>query len=149
MLSWLYAAQRELGNKEVDGSGSNPRILEYAKSTPEPMHDDSVVPWCAIFVSWVLESVGIKSTKSAWSLSYLDWGVPLSGPRIGAVAVLSRGSNPNQGHVGFVSAFNLLTVTLLAGNQNNMVCYETFPRWRVKAYRWPKTMNPQGSPVVA
>ena len=44
----------------------------------------------------------MKSTRSLLARSYASWGERLDEPRIGAVAVLSRGSDPALGHVGFV-----------------------------------------------
>jgi uncharacterized protein (TIGR02594 family) len=136
-LHWLDVADNEMGVKEVVGEKSNPVILEYFKATTYKATEDSV-PWCAAFVSWCLEKSGIESTKSAWSLSYLNWGIQLGSPKVGCVAVLYRGLDKNKGHVGFVVGYTPLTITLLGGNQGDQVCLKTYPRAVVRGYRWPK-----------
>lgn len=137
MPHWMQIANQELGVEEIPGPKNNATIVEYFKSTTYPATEDSV-PWCAAFVSYCLEKAGIESTKSAWSLSYLNWGIHLGSPKISCVAVLYRGLDRNKGHVGFVVGFNALTVTLLGGNQGDKVCLKTYPRALVRGYRWPK-----------
>jgi hypothetical protein len=56
----------------------------------------------------------------------------------GAVVVLSRGSNPSLGHVGFFMGYSGSNVKILGGNQMNQVSIANFPKTKVAAYRWPK-----------
>lgn len=134
---WVLNAQNELGVTEIEGPKANGTILEYFKAAKYKTTDDET-PWCAAFVCWCLEKAGVKSPQSAWSLSFLNWGVQLGGPKLGCVAVLRRGLDPNKGHVGFVVGYTAFTITLLGGNQGNKVCVKTYPRAVVRGYRWPK-----------
>jgi uncharacterized protein (TIGR02594 family) len=138
---WLAIARREICTREVaPGPGSNPRIVEYHQVTSLRAQDDRT-PWCAAFVSWVLEQAGIRSTTSAWAKSYLDWGNALDHPRIGAVTVFQRGSGPpsgrGTGHVGFFVEDHGDSIGLLGGNQRNHVNIKSYSKSRLLAYRWP------------
>jgi uncharacterized protein (TIGR02594 family) len=133
-------AQLELGVREVPGSGDNPRIVEYLESTSlgQPENQNDETSWCAAFVSWCLEQAGIKSTRSAWSRSYLEWGRE-PGPNDewrGCVVILERGEY--FGHVGFLDDWDDDRVRLLGGNQGDAVSYAWFPVERVLGYRVPK-----------
>ena len=76
--------------------------------------------------------------------SYLDWGVPIANAKLGAVAVLSRGSDPGQGHVGFVVGAAKDQLFLLGGNQKDAVTVQSFPTGRLLGLRWPSTAEGAG-----
>ncbi|MCK9912991.1 hypothetical protein MXD81_27815, partial [Microbacteriaceae bacterium K1510] len=60
--------------------------------------------------------------------SYLQWGEALGEARFGAIAVLSRGSDPAAGHVGFLVGETQGHVVLLGGNQGDAVGVAAYPR---------------------
>lgn len=135
---WLKLARTYLGLREYPGNRNNPKILEWWSKVRAAITDDET-PWCAGFVGGVLEECSIVSSRSAAARSYANWGIGLSGPAVGCVAVLWRGSPKGwQGHVGFVvgkdSHGNL---AILGGNQGDTVSIAAFPVQRVLAYRWP------------
>lgn len=132
---YITIAEKELGQKEVAGDGSNPQIIQYFLATTFKATSDETY-WCAAFVSWCLEQADIQSTKSAWALSYSRWGTEVKQPELYTIAVLKRNGG---GHVGFVTDFDLQlgTVTLLGGNQHDMVKYSTFKIDDVITYRRP------------
>ncbi len=132
----MQYAFADYGTEEVAGPKANAKILEYHQHTTLGARSDEV-PWCAAFVCAMLEKAGFKSTHKANAKSYLTFGEELSGPKVGAIAVLNRGTDPASGHVGFVVGFNSSSVYLLGGNQSNMVRVSSFQRWRVLQYRWP------------
>lgn len=135
---WLLCARREIGVKERPGDADNPRIVEYLSATRiKPAMQEDETPWCAAFVSWVLEQSGIPSTRSAAARSYLSWGQELAEPRRGCVVVLSRTQAPAHGHVGFYLSGSPQHVLVLGGNQSNRVSIKEYPRERVLSYRWP------------
>jgi uncharacterized protein (TIGR02594 family) len=141
---WLTLARAEIGTKEAPGDADNPRILQYDADAghPEVKHDETA--WCAAFTSSILKRSGITPTGSLLAKSYLTFGEKLTGPKIGCIAVLWRGSpSASTGHVGFVTGFTSTDISLLGGNQktDGEVCIETFPRTRVLAYRWPVLTN--------
>lgn len=129
----LEIAQKELGQKEIPGPKSNPRILEYHQATDLKANDEAV-PWCSSFVCWCIDEAiksgwqGTPSTKKAWARSYLAWGKSVKNkPQIGDVVVLSRGKSKSQGHVGFFMGYtNAGLLKILAGNQGDSVCIKSF-----------------------
>ncbi len=145
--SWGQIAARFDGIAEIKGPHHNSAILDLldvadGKDDGKPLQGirDDETPWCATFVSAVLELSGIRSARSAWARSYLNWGVDIGGPAIDAIAVLERG--PKSGHVAFVAgrdaAGNLL---LRGGNQSDMVKVSPFDPQRVIGFRWPSKTN--------
>jgi len=150
--AWLGRARAYLGVAEIKGPHHNPEIIELldradGKDDGKPLQGirDDETPWCASFVSGVLEETGIPSARSAWARSYLKWGVE-TGPAVGAIAVLDRG--PTSGHVAFVvGRTESGSVLLLGGNQGDMVKVSPFSTKRVLGYRWPKAAKLPASPT--
>lgn len=137
MLQKIYeAAREEMGVEELEGSQHNPRILQYFEATSLHSRTDEEA-WCAAFVSFILEKLGTPSTKSAWSRSYLSWGVKLEKPVRGCVVVFSRPPDPSKGHVAFFVSEEADKVYVLGGNQGNRVTIAAYPKSRVLAYRGP------------
>lgn len=137
---WLARAKREIGVKERRGNADHPRILEYHAATRlHAQHDE--VPWCSSLACWVMEGVGIASTRSAAARSWLTWGKPLDKPQRGCIVVLDRRSddNPKAAHVGFFLAYDddREGIWVLGGNQGNAVSTKLFPVSRVLGFRWP------------
>jgi uncharacterized protein (TIGR02594 family) len=129
---WMVKAIRELGVKEKEGSGDNPRIIEYhAKTSLKAQSDD--VAWCSAFVNWCIDSCGIKTTRDAMARSWLSWGRSCDYEQ-GCVVVLKRGTGW-QGHVGFAVKKVGPVVWILGGNQNDEVNITAYPTWRVLGYR--------------
>ena len=156
---WLVVAQAEeqLGVAEIEGLKHNPRILLYHDETTLDASTDEV-PWCSSFVNYCLNEclLGLRGTRSARARSWLEYGVPLEIPPIGAIVILKRGGGGQPGpevidavgHVGFfvgrTSYGCLAGIELLGGNQNDRVSVERYPTTRVLGYRWPKRTNPGG-----
>jgi uncharacterized protein (TIGR02594 family) len=135
--SWLAAAWAELGVRETAGSQSNDRVVRYfAEAGRDDVRDDSVA-WCAAFAGAMLKRGGETGTGSLLARSYLDWGTPLKEPRLGAIAVLTRGSDPGAGHIGFLVGTAGKRLFLLGGNQSDGVTVEGYDASRLLGYRWP------------
>lgn len=132
---WLDLARSQLGLKEVPGAGNSAKIIEFYKEAGVPQESDAV-PWCAAFVGSMLKRAGIKGTGSLMARSYLNWGNALQAPRLGCVAVFSRGAPPS-GHVAFVESWDADHVRCLGGNQSNAVTEASFARSTVLGFRWP------------
>jgi uncharacterized protein (TIGR02594 family) len=135
--AWLARAWAELGQREVQGAADNARIRGFFRDVGQPasLHDE--VAWCAAFVGACLERSGIASTRSLMARSYARWGSALEEGRFGAVAVLSRGSDPTAGHVGFLIGETAGHLMLLGGNQGDAVSVAAFPKTRLLGLRWP------------
>lgn len=104
--------------------------------------------WCDAFAGACLERAGHASTRSLLARSYLRWGEALDEGRFGAVAVLSRGSDPAAGHVGFLLGETQAHVVLLGGNQGDAVSVAAFPKTRLLGLRWPKEATAQPAPAA-
>ncbi len=135
---WFAHAVNQLGVSEYAGDEHNPTILGWFEKIASPWFVTDETPWCAAFVGAMLEDAGIDSTKSARARSYENWGDEC-GELPGSIAVLSRGNNPKQGHVGFVVAVDEADgmICLLGGNQGDAVSMDWFPLRRVVTCRWP------------
>lgn len=90
--------------------------------------------WCARFMNLVLERTGHKPSGSNQASSFAHYGRRISGPQIGAIAVMSR---KGGGHVGVVTGVDAGSVTVISGNHNRRVAEAKYPRWRVYAYVLP------------
>lgn len=134
---WLSYARSWLGIRETPGHAASASILAFYADAGHPGIADDGVPWCAAFVGACLRRSGVVPSGSLRARSYLDWGERLSVARPGAIVVLSRGSSPATGHVGFLTALEPDRVQILGGNQNDQVSLAWFPRRRVLGFRWP------------
>jgi uncharacterized protein (TIGR02594 family) len=133
---WLqYAANEAQANvREVVGSGSNPRVVEYLRTVG---FSDDATPWCSGFVNWCMTQASIAGTNRANARSWLQWGVPIVDCRLGAIAVFTRGSSPAQGHVGFYVGLEGSNILVLGGNQSNAVNVKPYAQSRLLSFRWP------------
>jgi uncharacterized protein (TIGR02594 family) len=134
---WFDIARGELGVQEIAGPGSNPRIVEYLRSTTLDAHTASLdeTPWCSAFVNWCVERAEFAGTDSAAARSWLAWGKAARSPSIGCVVVLRR--LVNSGHVGFFVSATTTTIRLLGGNQGDRVSERDFPRSDLLGFRVP------------
>lgn len=136
-VPWLDEAWRLFGVRETRGPGDHPDVMALYRAVGHPgiAHDET--PWCAAFVGACLERSGIASTRSLMARSYSGWGRALSRPRPGAIVVLSRGSDPVYGHVGFWVGETASKIFVLGGNQSNAVTVAVFDKKRLLDVRWP------------
>lgn len=92
--------------------------------------------WCARFMNMVLKRVGMRGTGSDMARSFAHYGHRVSGPRVGAIAVMSRGRR--GGHVGVVSGIDKHgNPIVVSGNHGRRVAEAVYPRSRVYAYVMP------------
>jgi uncharacterized protein (TIGR02594 family) len=143
---WLACAWAELGQREVSGAADNERITALFRDAGAPAYADEV-PWCAAFVGACLQRAGVAGTRSLMARSYLQWGEQIADGRIGAIAVLSRGSDPSAGHVGFLLGESGTRIYLLGGNQGDAVSVTAFPKARLLGLRWPAHTEQAAAPA--
>ena len=92
--------------------------------------------WCGRFMNFVLTRSGYKGTGSDMASSFARYGRRISGPQVGAIAVMSRGRR--GGHVGVVSGIDENgNPIIISGNHGNQVAEAAYPRGRVYAYVMP------------
>lgn len=92
--------------------------------------------WCGHFMNFVLERTGYRKSPSNQARSFASYGRRISGPQVGAIAVMSRGAN--GGHVGVVSGIDPSgNPIIISGNHNRIVDEAVYPRGRIYAYVMP------------
>jgi len=93
--------------------------------------------WCATFMNMILKRTGHETTGSNMARSFASYGRRISGPRVGAIALMSRGKR--GGHVGVVSGIDAKgNPIIISGNYNRRVAEAAIPRGRVYAYVMPR-----------
>jgi uncharacterized protein (TIGR02594 family) len=91
--------------------------------------------WCGAFMDMVLKRTGHKGGGNL-ARGYAKYGTRISGPQVGAIAVMTRGRR--GGHVGVVSGVDANgNVIVVSGNHNNTVAESVYPRSRIIAYVMP------------
>ncbi|HOW94311.1 MAG TPA: TIGR02594 family protein [Mycolicibacterium fallax] len=133
--TWLIAARRHVGLAETPGRATTPTIRRWLIDLRAWWTDDET-PWCGVAVAAWMREAGIELPRHWYrARAWLDWGLPLAHPAVGAVVVYGRGGG---GHVGLIAGRDergrLMT---LGGNQGNRVSIAPFEPSRVLGYRWP------------
>jgi uncharacterized protein (TIGR02594 family) len=91
--------------------------------------------WCARFMNMVLERSGHRGTGSDLARSFASYGQRVSGPQVGAIAVMGRRGG---GHVGVVSGIDAGgNPIVVSGNNGNRVREAPVSRGRIYAYVLP------------
>lgn len=108
----LKIAAGELGTKE---SPADSNVCKYSRWYP------MVGPWCAMFVSWVLDKSGIEGYKHAYTPAgaelFKSQGRWTQNPRPGDVAYFDFPDTlPRIQHVGFVEKVSGGVITTIEGN---------------------------------
>jgi len=133
-------ANKEIGIREVDGAGSNPRIIEYLKAVDfndEITLTDSI-PWCSAFINWCIQQAGGRGTRNAMARSFLAWGKETKDPKPGDLAIFKRGQKSYQGHVAMFVSQDSLWITVLGGNQSDAVCIQKYRKNSLIQFRTSK-----------
>jgi uncharacterized protein (TIGR02594 family) len=91
--------------------------------------------WCARFMNMVLKRSGHQGTGSDMASSFAHYGRRVSGPQVGAIAVMGRRGG---GHVGVVSGIDKRgNPIIVSGNHGHRVAESVYPRGRIYAYVMP------------
>jgi uncharacterized protein (TIGR02594 family) len=91
--------------------------------------------WCARFVNMVLQHLGYRGTGSDAARSFASYGQRVSGPQVGAIAVMARRGG---GHVGVVSGIDAQgNPIVVSGNNGHRVRETPVSRGRIYAYVMP------------
>lgn len=135
MYPWFTAAKKDVGQKEVPGSGNNPFIVDCFKYTSYHATEDSV-PWCAAYICMRLAKAGFKTTNSAAAKSYDGYGQSCE-LREGCIVTIKHENggrhvtmcyDPQDGKDSFLG---------IGGNQNDSVKISSYPKAHIVATRWP------------
>ncbi len=103
--------------------------------------------WCATFMNLVLGKLGYAGTNSDAAKSFAFYGRRISEPKVGAIAVLTRGKR--GGHVGVVSGIDAQgNPIIISGNHGHRVGEAVYSRARVIAYVMPTDHRPVTTQVA-
>jgi len=92
--------------------------------------------WCARFMNMVLQHSGHRGTGSDMASSFAKYGQRVSGPQVGAIAVMTRGRR--GGHVGIITGIDAKgNPIMISGNNGNRVREAPVSRGRIYAYVMP------------
>jgi uncharacterized protein (TIGR02594 family) len=92
--------------------------------------------WCARFMNMVLQHSGYHGTGSDMANSFASYGQRVSGPQVGAIAVMGRGRG--GGHVGIITGIDASgNPIMISGNNGNRVREAPISRGRIYAYVMP------------
>jgi uncharacterized protein (TIGR02594 family) len=92
--------------------------------------------WCARFMNMVLQHSGYRGTGSDMANSFASYGQRISGPQVGAIAVMGRGRG--GGHVGIITGIDAAgNPIMISGNNGNRVKEAPISRGRIYAYVMP------------
>jgi len=93
--------------------------------------------WCAAAVNSSLAQSGYKGTGSDMARSFLNWGEATDAPKVGDLAVFSRGDPKGPyGHVGYFQGYDEKgNIKVLGGNQGGGVNVSSFPKDRLLGFR--------------
>jgi uncharacterized protein (TIGR02594 family) len=87
--------------------------------------------WCARFMNMVLERTGHRGTGSDMASSFSNYGHRISGPQVGAIAVMGH-------HVGIITGVDASgNPIMISGNNGNRVREAPISRGRIYAYVMP------------
>jgi uncharacterized protein (TIGR02594 family) len=91
--------------------------------------------WCARFMNLVLQHSGYRGTGSDMANSFAHYGQRVSGPQVGAIAVMGRRGG---GHVGIITGIDASgNPIMISGNNGNRVREAPISRGRISAYVMP------------
>jgi uncharacterized protein (TIGR02594 family) len=92
--------------------------------------------WCARFMNMVLQHSGYRGTGSDMARSFASYGQRISGPQVGAIAVMGR--RGGGGHVGIITGIDAQgNPIMISGNNGNRVREAPISRGRIYAYVMP------------
>ncbi|MCK1743209.1 TIGR02594 family protein [Bradyrhizobium sp. 139] len=91
--------------------------------------------WCARFMNMVLQHTGHQGTGSDMASSFARYGTRVTGPQVGAIAVMGRRGG---GHVGIITGVDAKgNPIMISGNNGNRVREAPVSRGRIYAYVMP------------
>ncbi len=128
-----FIAAQSHSNSAYGGFSSDALVSEARKYIgTNPTGRGSL--WCGAFMDMVLKRTGHAGGGNLAS-AYTHYGTRVSGPQVGAIAVMGRRGG---GHVGVVSGIDANgNPIVVSGNHNHTVAESVYPRGRIAAYVLP------------
>jgi uncharacterized protein (TIGR02594 family) len=130
--SYASAGAHPGAMRDVGGTGLVAEARRYLGTNPTGRSS----LWCGHFMNLVLERSGYRNSGSNTARSFASYGRRVSGPQVGAIAVMARGKT--GGHVGVVSGIDANgNPIIISGNHGRRVAESTYSRGRIFAYVMP------------
>ena len=129
----LAARAQAHSNSAYGGATSNALVAEARRYIgTNPTGRGSL--WCGAFMDLVLKRTGHAGGGNLAS-AYARYGTRVSGPQVGAIAVMGRHGG---GHVGVVTGVDPNgNPIIVSGNHNHTVAESVYPAGRISAYVLP------------
>src|SRR5664280_1138562 len=127
-------AQAQSHSNSADGGFTSDALVSEARKYigTNPTGRGSL--WCGAFMDLVLKRTGHAGGGNLAS-GYAHYGTRVSGPQVGAIAVMGRHGG---GHVGVVSGIDANgNPIIISGNHNHTTAESVYPRGRIAAYVLP------------
>ena len=124
------------GSEAAVSSGSGSSLVAEARRYVGGNPTGRGSLWCARFMNMVLQHTGHRGTGSDMANSFASYGTRVSGPQVGAIAVMSRGRS--GGHVGIITGIDKSgNPIMISGNNGNRVREAPVSRGRIYDYVMP------------
>ena len=132
-IATARALAQSHANSAFGGMTSNALVAEARKYIgTNPTGRGSL--WCGAFMDMVLKRTGHAGGGNL-AKAYASYGTRVSGPQVGAIAVMGRRGG---GHVGVVSGVDPNgNPIVVSGNHNRTVAESVYPAGRISAYVLP------------
>ena len=132
-IATARALAQSHANSAFGGVTSNTLVAEARKYIgTNPTGRGSL--WCGAFMDLILKRTGHAGGGNL-AKSYASYGTRVSGPQVGAIAVMGRRGG---GHVGVVSGVDANgNPIVVSGNHNHTVAESVYPAGRISAYVLP------------
>lgn len=145
-ITLLSHGMRYVGIAELAGAKNHPLIQWWISLCGMGLDANDEIPWCSAFVNGMAWDLRLPRSNSLAARSWLEVGTPVDYMSAKAgydVVVLKRGLEPQPGpdiinapgHVGIFAGLTATTISVLGGNQNNMVSVASFPLLRLLGVR--------------
>lgn len=134
----VYAPSWQAGAPAIAGQaawGAGSRAVAEAERWLGSVNPTGTIgPWCADFISFVFQRVGLKPLPNRLAASTLAYGAHVADPHPGDLVVI-RTRRGYAGHVGIVESVNADgSVTIVSGNSRHRVRRSVVPRGAVTAF---------------
>lgn len=136
---WLKVVMDENTRQYRRNSRYNDRILEYVSTVDYNVlykPPEGPIYWSSHLLNWTLRKVKKTGTKNADPRSWLDWGVKLTEPKLGAIAVFGMRNQKNFAYVGCFLLETTNYVVVIAGDIGGAVNIAAFDKRDLLGYRW-------------
>lgn len=134
-----------LGLQEVRDRNIIQQFLRKYAHNGDISIDPSKVSWCSAFVNGCVRACSLVGTGSLMARSWLNWGQPVNedDAKEGDIVVFDFEHDNVHGHVAMFIKWNDddNTVTVIGGNQNNMIKYSNYIQDTVVGIRREDGLN--------